>query len=381
MANCPSPVPVAVQPNWLRTGLAIAAEQSNPAFGKVAMLNHLAMEAAQSLLQWLDIPCRYGDRPAVALWGMLDFSELEVGGAGEDSGGQILCRPVILPEVSRSDTDRAGDDDGNTDADLTNADLTNVGLTDANLTCDLPLDLSEETVACVPVGFDESLKRAWIWGYVPVAGFEVGVRGTRSFSFGAVPWRSLEELAADLQRWTRLSQELCRQTDLCDRLSALVGPVPLVSLMARWPHSQEGAIVGASLLTQYWRRNQEPRVAQLSPEGTSENAFETANFETANIEDIDPLNTPFDALVYSEDEDYDDYDVLDESESVEQQLASRVRDSSQSSSYQVEDADKRTRVEGAVSDEAMLKVSELEAIAQDLDRWFRGMDYPDSSLL
>ena len=147
-----------------------------------------------------------------------------VGGAGEDSGGQILCRPVILPEVSRSDTDRAGDDDGNTDADLTNADLTNVGLTDANLTCDLPLDLSEETVACVPVGFDESLKRAWIWGYVPVAGFEVGVRGTRSFSFGAVPWRSLEELAADLQRWTRLSQELCRQTDLCDRLSALVGP-------------------------------------------------------------------------------------------------------------------------------------------------------------
>ncbi|MEM9244495.1 MAG: hypothetical protein AAGA67_01940 [Cyanobacteria bacterium P01_F01_bin.153] len=371
MANCPSPVPIAVQPNWLRTGLAIAAEQSNPTFGKVAMLNHLAMESAQSLLQWLNIPCGYGDRPAVSLWGMLDFSELGVGCAGEESGGQILCRPVVLPEVNPSNVDGAGNGDDNTDADLTN-----VGLTAANLTCDLPLDLPEETVACVPVGFDESLKRAWIWGYVPVAGFEVGVRGTQAFSFGAVPWRSLEELAADLKRWTRLSQELCRQTDLCDRLSALVGPVPLVSLMARWPRSQEGAIAGASLLTQYWRQNQEPRVTCRPPGKSSENAS-----ETVNIEDIDPLNTPFEALVYAEDEDYDDYEVLDESEEVGQQLAGRVRDSSQSSSYRVDAAEPGASAEGAVSDEAISRAHELEAIAQDLDQWFRGMDYPDNSFI
>ncbi len=351
MANCPSPVPISVRPDWLRTGLAIAAEQSTPAFGKVAMLNYLAMESAQSLLQWLDIPCTYGDRPATGLWGMLDFSELEVVSEGKESGGQILCRPVVLPQVSAPDVETASDDGDNIDDEIND-----------QLICELPLDLPEETVACVPVGFDESLKRAWIWGYVPVAGFEVGVRGTQAFSFGAVPWRSLEELAADLRRWTRLSQELCRQTDLCDRLGALVGPVPLVSLMARWPRVQGRAAAGASLLTHYWQQNQEPE---------SENVGD---------QEIDPLNTPFEALVYSEEEDFDDYEVLDEGDSVEQHLAGRVRDSSQSSSaYSVDEGEKGRSTEASISHESMPAVNELEAIAQDLDQWFRGMDSLDGS--
>lgn len=309
------------------------------------MLNHLAMETARSLFQWLEIPCDYRrDRPPISLWGVLDFSDLAVLSDVEAArmGGQILCRPVILPES------RAGDsveEDG-----------------DDRLVCELPLDVPEDTVACVPVGFDESLKQAWVWGYVPVAGFEVGVRGTRAFQFGAVPWRSLEALAADLKRWTRLSQELCSQTDLCDRLSALVGPVPLASLMARWPRSPGGTNAGASLLTQYWRQNQDSGDLDAGELGS-------AGVQSQNI---DPLNTPFDALVYPEDEDYDDYEVLDGGDHVERQLAGRVRDSSKSSAtYRVDKPGDESQppVLDAPGNEPM--TDELEAIAQDLDQWFR----------
>ncbi len=333
MANCPIPVPVTVEPRWLQEGLAIAAEQSDVRLGKVALFNHVAMAAAGRLLQWLEIPCdECGDRPPMSLWGVLDFAALDVvDGDGNQDGdrdgmtaGKILCRPVVLPTTANG-----GDDDG-------------------ALVCELPLDLPEETVACVPVGVDESLKQVWIWGYVPVAAFEVGVRGARAFRFDGVPWRSLEALAADLEQWRGLSQALAAQTDLCDRLSALVGPVPLVSLVARW----RGDGTGANLLGQYQQTYEDPEALEA-----------------------DSFRVPLEGL-QGEEEDGGDYDSLEgedrESNREQSPALGRVRDSSKgSSTYRIDDdldEDEEDNDEAAPGDKA------LEAIAQELDQWFQSMD-------
>ncbi|MEM1427502.1 MAG: hypothetical protein AAGF75_13245 [Cyanobacteria bacterium P01_H01_bin.130] len=329
----PIPIPITVEPHWLQEGLAIASEQSDARLGKVALLNHLAMAAAGSLLQWLEIPCgACGDRPPVSLWGVLDFAALDVV-RGDDSGmtagmpagmaaGKILCRPVVLPSAD-VDADGGSDD----------------GVDDGTLICELPLDLPEETVACVPVGFDESLKQAWIWGYVPVAAFEVGVRGAQAFRFDGVPWRSLEALAADLERWIGLSQVLATQTDLCDRLSTWVGPVPLVSLVARW----RGDGTGANLLGQYRQTYGVP----LEELGNGEEGDETEK-------ESSPEQSP---------------------------ALGRVRESSKgSSTYRIdedEEADSVGPQSGATdetTEDAGLEAADLDAIAQALDQWFQGMD-------
>ncbi|MEM1425113.1 MAG: hypothetical protein AAGF75_00965 [Cyanobacteria bacterium P01_H01_bin.130] len=324
MANCPLPVPVTVEPRWLQEGLAIAAEQSDVRLGKVAMFNHLAMAAVGNLLQWLEIPCgECGDRPPVSLLGVLDFAALDVVDADGDgdgdsdqdgdrdgmTAGKILCRPVVL---SAAEMDGEGEGRGD----------------DGALVCELPLDLPEETVACVPVGVDESLKQVWIWGYVPVAAFEVGVHGARAFRFDGVPWRSLEALAADLEQWRVLSQALATQTDLCDRLSALVGPVPLVSLVARW----RGDGTGADLLGQY-QQTYGAHEEQL--QGGDDSDGGEGGDDQPGEEGL-PERSP---------------------------ILGRVRESSKgSSTYRIDEE------EESIADDG------LEAIAQELDQWFQTMD-------
>ena len=382
MAICPAPISISIESRWLRKGIAIAAEQSGVAFGKVALLNHLAMETVRNFLRWLEIPCDYDrDRPPEYLWGMLDFSELLVGdsvngatGADGVLGGKILCRPVIVTEVME-EADNGG------------------------LRCELPLDLSDETVACIPVGFDESFKHAWIWGYVPAAALELGVQGTREFRFGAMPWGSLDELAKDLERWMGLSQALSNQTDLCDRLSALVGPVPLVSLVARWPRSSGGSVTaGANLLEEYWQDNLDSFELAIAPSETAQNPLPP---------EWDPLQTPLETLMYGEltlppdsEEDYDDYCVLEDAQAKTSRLfiprSVRVRegqnlssslyrlegpedetpildslDSSRTDNFELGQAEMPTSTE--VSSGAPV-VDQLQAIAQELNQWFQAME-------
>ena len=420
MANCPLPVPVFVEPHWLTEGLTIAAEQSSPAFGKVALLNYLAMAATRSLLRWLEIPCDYRrDRPSVGLWGVLDFAELDVvmgtrgsdtsataaprsstapsedslsGQLGEQSGGQLLCRPVILPEPPNT-------------------------LDQEGLVCELPLDLPEEMVACLPVGFDESLQRAWIWGYVPVAEFEVGVRGSRAFRLGEVQWRSLNDLAAELERWSRLSQALATQTELCDRLSALVGPIPLISLVARWPTSAAtpALAIETQLLEQYRRHNFETPDWEDRWQGAASDVSTGASTaKTALTDNRDLLKMPFEELIYPPslpssdgdealEEELSDYCVLDEEgdRTTGQRLApplpGRVQDTPPSPRYRVDNPKPyeapaqqvnvnqpplsdspapppRNAKTPAPSHEPV--ADQMQAIAQELNQWFQSMDEP-----
>lgn len=392
MATCPSPIPISIESRWLRKGLAIAAEQSGGAFGKVALLNHLAMETVRNFLRWLEIPCDYDrDLPPEYLWGMLDFSELVVvdithrlTGANGTLGGKILCRPVIVTEVGEEADDGA-------------------------LRCELPLDLSDETVACIPVGFDESLRWAWVWGYVPVAALELGVQGAREFRFEAMPWRSLDELAEDLDRWIGLSQALSNQTDLCDRLRALVGPVPLVSLVARWPRSPGGeGMTGAELLEEYWQDNLDPFELASSPSVPS---------SPPPPPEWDPLQTPLETLMYGEltpppepEEDYDDYCVLEDDRAnisrpfIPPSVRVREGQNSSSSLYRLDEPEDETPVLDSVLDSLegsrttddlepgqteMIPAPEvsprgtvedqLQAIAQELNQWFQTMEKGDKA--